>query len=223
MDSATSTTPIVFAQTIVEAPKYGASRRTAAISAPSEPVPTTKTRTDSGGATDCVRRGEAWPSTAHVYHCAAHLQELRLLLARAGVLRGLSCGSSPERFGVLVRAAGRSPGLRPTVGGRCPTARSPSRRTGSSPIGGISRKRGHGERPGSSAGGSARAPIVRASTSAARVGDLVVAERHVHQHRVRRRVRQRVGRHVLRVAVGLAAVPEQLDHANSSGRSSSFG
>jgi hypothetical protein len=33
----------------VEAPKYGASRRTAAISAPSEPVPTTKTRRGKGG------------------------------------------------------------------------------------------------------------------------------------------------------------------------------
>src|ERR671918_870166 len=48
-DSATSTIPIVFAHTIVEAPKYGASRRTAAISAPSEPVPTTKTRRGKGG------------------------------------------------------------------------------------------------------------------------------------------------------------------------------
>src|SRR3954447_15828477 len=41
--------PMVFAQTIVEAPKYGASSRTAAISAPSEPVPTTKTRMGRGG------------------------------------------------------------------------------------------------------------------------------------------------------------------------------
>src|ERR671917_428087 len=40
---------MVFAQTTVEARKYGASRRTAAISAPSEPVPTTKTRSGSGG------------------------------------------------------------------------------------------------------------------------------------------------------------------------------
>src|ERR671911_2015895 len=48
-ESATSTVPIVFAHTIVEAPKYGASRRTAAISAPSEPVPTTKTSSGSGG------------------------------------------------------------------------------------------------------------------------------------------------------------------------------
>src|SRR5215212_3357582 len=34
---------------IVEAPKYGASRRTAAMSAPSEAMPTTKTRSASGG------------------------------------------------------------------------------------------------------------------------------------------------------------------------------
>jgi hypothetical protein len=34
----------VFAQTIVEAPKKGASSRAAAISAPRVPVPTTKTK-----------------------------------------------------------------------------------------------------------------------------------------------------------------------------------
>src|SRR4051812_32683252 len=51
-DSATSTTPIVLAHTTVEAPKKGASRRTAAISAPSEPVPTTKTSSGSGGISD---------------------------------------------------------------------------------------------------------------------------------------------------------------------------
>ncbi len=39
----------MFAQTIVEAPKYGASRRTAAISAPSEPIPTTNTSSGRGG------------------------------------------------------------------------------------------------------------------------------------------------------------------------------
>ena len=43
------------------------------------------------------------------------------------------------------------------------------------------------------------------------VGDLVIAERLVQQHLVRRRVRQRVAGHVVRVAVGLAAVPEGLD------------
>src|SRR5215213_10253540 len=40
---------MVFAHTTVEAPKYGASRRTAAISAPSDPVPTTKTSRGRGG------------------------------------------------------------------------------------------------------------------------------------------------------------------------------
>src|SRR5688572_21522081 len=53
-DSATSTTPIVFAHTTVDAPKYGASRRTAAISAPSEPVPTTNTSSGSGGIPTCT-------------------------------------------------------------------------------------------------------------------------------------------------------------------------
>ena len=43
IESATRTTPIVFAQTIVEAPKNGAISRATAISAPSDPVPTTKT------------------------------------------------------------------------------------------------------------------------------------------------------------------------------------
>src|SRR4051812_37856537 len=40
---------MVLAQTIVDAPKSGASRRTAAISAPSEPAPTTNTSRPSGG------------------------------------------------------------------------------------------------------------------------------------------------------------------------------
>jgi hypothetical protein len=38
----------VFAQTIVEAPNQGASRRAAAISAPRLDAPTTKTRISSG-------------------------------------------------------------------------------------------------------------------------------------------------------------------------------
>jgi hypothetical protein len=44
---------IVFAHTIVEAPKYGAINRAAAISAPSVAVPTAKTSSSSGGS---VRR-----------------------------------------------------------------------------------------------------------------------------------------------------------------------
>jgi hypothetical protein len=44
-ERATSTTPIVFAQMIVEAPKNGAISRAAAISVPRLAVPTTKTRT----------------------------------------------------------------------------------------------------------------------------------------------------------------------------------
>src|SRR4051812_20073154 len=43
MDSATRTVPMVFAQTIVEAPKNGAISRAAAISAPSVETPTTNT------------------------------------------------------------------------------------------------------------------------------------------------------------------------------------
>ena len=39
---------------MVEAPKYGASSRTAAISAPSEPVPTTNTSSGSGGIPTCT-------------------------------------------------------------------------------------------------------------------------------------------------------------------------
>ena len=41
--------PIVLAQMIVESPKYGASRRAAAISEPRLAEPTTKTTTPSGG------------------------------------------------------------------------------------------------------------------------------------------------------------------------------
>src|SRR3954447_6745845 len=48
-DSDTSTTPIVFAHTIVDAPKNGAIRRAAAISAPSVAMPTEKTSSSSGG------------------------------------------------------------------------------------------------------------------------------------------------------------------------------
>src|SRR4030095_11079650 len=49
MLSATRTTPIVFAHTIVEAPKYGARRRASAISAPRLAAPTTKTTSSSRG------------------------------------------------------------------------------------------------------------------------------------------------------------------------------
>src|SRR5213592_3096695 len=48
MDSATSTTAIVFAQITVEAPKNGAISRAAAISAPSELKPTASTSASSG-------------------------------------------------------------------------------------------------------------------------------------------------------------------------------
>ena len=43
---------MVFAHTTVDAPKYGASSRTAAISAPREPVPTANTSSDRGGISD---------------------------------------------------------------------------------------------------------------------------------------------------------------------------
>jgi hypothetical protein len=46
---------MVLAQTTVEAPKYGESSRTAAISAPSDPVPTVKTSSGSGGIERDVR------------------------------------------------------------------------------------------------------------------------------------------------------------------------
>src|SRR5215212_83250 len=66
---------MVFAQTTVEAPKYGASRRTAAISAPSEPVPTTNTSSGSGGIPTCtIASVEAVPDSLrdadrkHVWH-----------------------------------------------------------------------------------------------------------------------------------------------------------
>ena len=45
--------PIVFAQTIVDAPKYGARSRAAAISAPRLAAPTTKTTISSGGRRIC--------------------------------------------------------------------------------------------------------------------------------------------------------------------------
>jgi hypothetical protein len=57
----------VFAHTIVEAPKYGASSRTAAISAPSEPVPTTKTSNGRGGMpqrTIAIRAHSAEPNAS---------------------------------------------------------------------------------------------------------------------------------------------------------------
>ena len=41
----------------------------------------------------------------------------------------------------------------------------------------------------------------------------MVADRALEQDLVRRRARQRVARHVERVAVGLAAIPEHLDQA----------
>ena len=53
------------------------------------------------------------------------------------------------------------------------------------------------------------APIVRLNRRRP-VADLVIAECDVHQHRVGWCVGQRVRRHVLRVPVSLAAVPEHL-------------
>ena len=58
--SDTSTTPIVFAHTIVEAPKNGAISRAAAISAPSEAAPTTNTSRPSGGRSRVDARFIRW-------------------------------------------------------------------------------------------------------------------------------------------------------------------
>ena len=67
-------------------------------------------------------------------------------------------------------------------------------------------------RPGSMAGVRRWAPIVRASTSAAHLRDLVVAQRNVQHHLVLRRVPQRIVGDVVGVAVGIGTVPERLDH-----------
>src|SRR2546423_1307954 len=56
VEIATTRVAFVFAQTMVEAPKYGARSRAAAISLPRLAAPTTKTTTASGGC--ATRRGE---------------------------------------------------------------------------------------------------------------------------------------------------------------------
>ncbi len=65
--------------------------------------------------------------------------------------------------------------------------------------------------PGASAGQRTAAPIVRASTSAVTFATWWSPNATCSSTSCARRARQRVGRHVVRVAVRLAAVPEQLD------------
>ncbi len=85
-----------------------------------------------------------------------------------GVARGFSCGSSPVRFGVLVCGGEPVPSVSvPTVlTGPVSQNTMADPLNGKFPIDGIIWRRGHGERPGTTAGLYARAPIVRASTSA---------------------------------------------------------
>ena len=109
------------------------------------------------------------------------LQELRLL-----ELRGRSAprvlvrvrSRTPARVGARLPSGGAGLPLSQItiadpVHGRVGTARMPQYGTTS------------GLRPGASAGCRMRAPMVRASTSAVTFGDLVVAERDVHEHLVR--------------------------------------
>ncbi len=99
-DSATSTTPIVFAHTIVDAPKYGASSRTAAISAPSEPVPTTNTSSGSGGIAD--RNARRRPRREPL---GATSPPARPPTARTSGIRSPSSGAGATRTPLIVERA----------------------------------------------------------------------------------------------------------------------
>ena len=137
-----------------------------------------------------------------------HLQRVRGSARRAvGIL------ALPVRQ-VLQGGGGRrssAPGLPGLAGsGPCPSSRSPSRCTGSG--GSTARPRARrcpASGPGRGSAGGRGADRPRLDVGLV-VGHLVVAEGDVQQHLVRRRVRQRVVGHPVRVAVGLAPVPEHL-------------
>src|SRR3954451_135728 len=95
MESASSTTPIVLAQTIVLAPKNGAISRAAAISAPSDARPVTKTSSPRGG-----RR----PAPGSV------------VVGREVGLARSADGAEPVTRNVLERGAGRDAAVRVAVG-----------------------------------------------------------------------------------------------------------
>ena len=122
------------------------------------------------------------------------------------------CGSSPERFGRFS-----------TGGGLVPTSAPPSVRSGPCPRTIADPRRGSpdgrqlAEGAGRASGPGrlrryARAPIVRASTSAV-VSDTWWSPNATCMSTRCAGSRQRPGGHVLGVAVGLAAVPQQLDRA----------
>ena len=73
-----------------------------------------------------------------------------------------------------------------------------------------------GLRPGADAGCHSLAPIEQAERLGANVRDLVVAEGLDDQDLMARRARVGIGGEVLRVALGLAAVPQQLELEKSS-------
>src|SRR3954447_8687232 len=90
---------MVLAHTIVDAPKYGASSRAAAISAPSEAAPVTKTRSLSRK--PAPPRGPAG---------------LVLVGGEVG-LAGAADGAEPVTGDVLERGSGRDAAIRVPVGG----------------------------------------------------------------------------------------------------------
>jgi hypothetical protein len=184
----------------------GASSRSGDLGA-EQPVPTTGRGRRAGGSGALVRRGEAWSSTAHVYHCAAHLQE-PFLHARARVERGLECRSAPERLGVFVAGGASVPSVSvPTVRtGPVSTSRLPIRQTGScrstgsSGTGATAKRR---QDPALRARRSSRLPLTV-------VSDTWWSPNATCMSTVCRGVLAAGRCHVVR-AVRLAAVPEQLD------------
>src|SRR5919106_290874 len=103
MESATRTIAIVFAHTIVDAPKNGAISRAAAISAPSVALPTTKTSSSSGGSVRPAAGGTAADDGA-----ADSVVETALFLERLEVdLAGAADRAEPVRRDVVEGGPGR--------------------------------------------------------------------------------------------------------------------
>ena len=134
---------------------------------------------------------------------------------RAHVLRGAECGSSPMRGGsVADRRRRRARGPARPVARSGPVSQTTSadpsngkRRIVGMPNCGSDRSCGRGP-----VGGHARAPIVRASTSAVTLATWWSPRATCSSTLCARRAGQRVVRHVVGVPVGVAAIPQHLDH-----------
>src|SRR3954447_6728582 len=111
MDRATRTTAIVFAHTIVDAPKNGAISRAAAISEPSDAVPVTNTSSSSGG-----RRRAPRPPARRPDAVAAPVGD-SVVVGREVGLASAADRAEPVGGDVVEGRSGRDAAVRVPVGG----------------------------------------------------------------------------------------------------------